>query len=155
MEHNHDQAVHDQWEWNRGPLGRLVKIAYISLRREVEAMLRPLGLTHTQWSTLGILYHFPGLTNADLETILHIERPSVTSLINGMERKGWVTRKANPKDARSKLIYLTENGKALAESTMHFGRLVDQKVLRGFTEEEKLLLRKLLEKLIRETGAEP
>ena len=148
-----DQTALDKWEWNRGPIGRMVKIAYISLRRQVEAMLRPLGLTHTQWSALGILYHFPGLTNSDLETMLHIERPSVTSLINGMEDKGWVVRKENPKDARSKLIFLTESGKALAESTLHFARLVDEKALRHFSEEEKMMLRKLLEKLIQHTNS--
>jgi len=151
MEPIHD--VHGKWEWNRGPIGRLVKIAHVSLRREMESLLRPLGMTHTQWSALGVLYYYPGLTNSELETILLIERPSVTSLINGMEGKGWVMRKDNPKDARSKLIYLTDSGKALAESTRHFAQLVDEKALRHFTDDEVTTLRKLLEKLIEQTGA--
>jgi len=138
------------WIWNRGPVGRLLKIAHIAMRRELEALTRQAGLTATQWSALGVLYHFPGVTNADLETILSIERPSVTSLIQGMERKGWVVRREHPTDARSRQIFLTDEGKKLAEETLHFAETVDRKALRNFSGEEESLFRALLEKLIQD-----
>lgn len=139
------------WEWNRGPVGRLLKIAYLSLRKELEAMTRREGMTPTQWSALGVLYHYPGLTNADLEHFLHIERPSVTSLINGMEAKGWVERKDHPKDARSKCLFLTPEGLALARDTRHFAEDIERKVFSGFSREEVATLRALLEKIIKST----
>lgn len=139
------------WEWERGPIGRLLKIAYTTLRRELERMTRQAGLTQAQWSALGILYHFPGSTNSDLERILLIERPSVTSLIKGMERRGWVARKDDPQDARSKRFYLTESGKALAEETRSLAELADRHVLGALTDDERAQLRKLLEKVIRST----
>lgn len=139
------------WEWDRGPTGRLVKIVYTALRRELERLARQAGLTAAQWSALGVLYHFPGATNADLEAILLIERPSVTSLIQGMEQKGWVVRVDDPEDGRSKRIYLTESGKTLAEQTRSFADAADGSVLGALTGDERAELRRLLEKVIRST----
>jgi len=137
------------WEWNRGPIGRLLKIAYLAMRKELEVMTRQAGMTSTQWSALGVLYHYPGLTNADLEHFLHIERPSVTSLINGMEARGWVERKDHPKDARSKQLFLTPEGRALARDTRHFAEAVEEKMLGRFSPDEIAALRVLLEKIIK------
>jgi|GEM_PF-415503 len=141
------------WEWERCPTGRLLKIAYTALRREFEGMTRKAGLTQAQWSALGILYHFPGATNSDLEAILLIERPSVTSLLKGMERNGWVVHRENPDDARSKRFYLTQSGKALAEKTRSLAELVDQRVFHALTDEERAELRRLLAKVIRSAAA--
>lgn len=145
------QGAGVKWEWDRGPTGRLVKIVYTALRRELERLAREAGLTASQWSALGVLYHFPGCTNSDLEAILLIERPSVTSLIQGMEKKGWVLRAADAQDGRAKRIYLTESGKALAEQTRSFAELADRKVLGALDEAEREELRRLLAKVIRST----
>ena len=138
-----------RWEWERGPTSRLVKIVYTMLRRELERMTRQAGLTQAQWSALGVLYHCPGATNSDLESILLIERPSVTSLIKGMERKGWVVRKDNPEDARSKRFFLTEKGRMLAESTRSMADRADEAVLAALSDDERSQLRRLLEKVVR------
>jgi len=143
----HESPV--RWEWERGPTSRLVKIVYTMLRRELERMTRQAGLTQAQWSALGVLYHFPGATNSDLESILLIERPSVTSLIKGMERKGWVVRKDNPEDARSKRFFLTEKGRMLAESTRSMADRADEAVLAALSDDERSQLRRLLEKVVR------
>ncbi len=73
-------------------------MGYITLRKDVEEMLKPLGLTHTQWSALRIIRQFPGITSSQIEPILMIERPSVTSLMNGLEKKGLIVRKDHPED---------------------------------------------------------
>ncbi|UUZ82281.1 MarR family transcriptional regulator [Paenibacillus sp. P26] len=135
------------WEWNKGPIGRLVKVCYIALRREMEELLRPEGLTHTQWSALGIIYHDPGITSSELEHILMIERPSVTSLINGMVKKGWAVRKDHPEDARYKRIFLTEEGLELAARTQHFAQMVEDRVKESMPAAELETLKALLVQL--------
>lgn len=137
------------WEWNSGPIGRLVKVAYITLRREIEEQLKPIGLTHTQWSALGIINYFPGITSSELELILMIERPSVTSLINGLVKKGLVIRRDHPDDARYKQIFLTEEGESLAIQTQHFTKLVEDKVKDGLSPEEFEMLKTLLVKTVK------
>lgn len=139
---------HTEWQWDQGPIGRLVKTSYITLRREIEQMLRPTGLTHTQWSALGVILHYPGITPSQLEQILMIERPSVTSLMNGLESRGLIVRRSSPEDGRSKQIFLTDAGKKLAEETQHFAVVLEERVKRGMTEEEFETLKALLIKLV-------
>ena len=126
----------------------MVKTGYISLRREMEELLRPLGLTHTQWSALGVIRHFPGISPSQLEPILMIERPSVTSLLNGLTSKGWIIRKDHPKDGRYKLIYLTDAGMKLAEETQHFTSVVEERIKEGMTADEFESLKALLVKMV-------
>lgn len=137
-----------EWQWDNGPIGRLVKVGYITLRREVEELLRPLGLTHTQWSALGIIRHYPGISPSQLEPILMIERPSVTSLLNGLAGKGFIIRKDHPQDGRSKQIYLTDTGLRLAEETQHFTTIVEERVQGGMTADEFETLKGLLVKMV-------
>ncbi len=137
-----------EWKWQDGPIGRLMKMGYITLRKDVEEMLKPLGLTHTQWSALRIIRQFPGITSSQIEPILMIERPSVTSLMNGLEKKGLIVRKDHPEDGRFKLIYLTDEGVRTADETERFAADVENKVKAGLTPEEFDSLKKLLVKMV-------
>ncbi|MBS4196705.1 MarR family winged helix-turn-helix transcriptional regulator [Lederbergia citri] len=136
------------WEWDQGPIGRMVKAANITLRREIEEQLKGTGLTHTQWSALGILHYFPGITSSELELILMIERPSVTSLMNGLEKKKLIIRKSHPEDARYKQIFLTEEGEKVAIETKQISYIVENQILEGFSAEEFEIFKKLLIKLV-------
>lgn len=142
------EKEHEHWQWDKGPIGRLVKTGYITLRREVEELLRPLGITHTQWSALSVIRQFPGITPSQLEHILMIERPSVTSLMNGLEARDFIVRKNHPQDGRSKQIYLTDAGLKMAEETQHFTFDVEERVKEGMTRDEFESLKSLLVKMI-------
>ncbi|MFC5470899.1 MarR family winged helix-turn-helix transcriptional regulator [Cohnella suwonensis] len=142
------ESEHENWQWDKGPIGRLIKTGYITLRREVEELLRPLGLTHTQWSALSVIRQFPGISPSQLEPILMIERPSVTSLLNGLASKGFIIRKDHPQDGRYKLIYLTDTGLKLAEETQHFTTVVEERVKGGMTADEFDSLKALLVKMV-------
>jgi len=98
-------------------LGHWVKLAWVTMRREMDDSLREAGLTVPQWRALGILLHKPGATHSELVRQLEIEAPSVTSLVNGMQRKGWVRQERSTTDARAKRLYLTAAGsRILAEA---------------------------------------
>lgn len=136
------------WQRDEGPIGRLVKTGYITLRRELEQLLRSSGLSQTQWSALGIIRHYPGITSSQLEHILMIERPSVTSLMNGMAKKGLIVRKDHPEDGRYKQIFLTDAGMKVEEETRQYAFEVEQYVKQGMTEAEFETLRVLLIKMV-------
>ena len=136
------------WQWDKGPIGRLMKTGYITLRRELEEMLKPTGLTHAQWSALGVIRHYPGITSSELEHILMVERPSVTSLMNGLADKGLIVRKDHPADGRSKQIFLTDAGEKLAEETQQFAFVIEERVKQGMTEAEFETLKTLLVKMV-------
>ncbi|WP_432882517.1 MarR family winged helix-turn-helix transcriptional regulator [Kribbella sp. CA-245084] len=74
---------------------------------------RPLGLTPQQAHLLCVLITGPlGMT--ELSRILSIERSSLTSMVDRLERRDLVARVANPADRRACRIELTADGKDLA-----------------------------------------
>jgi DNA-binding MarR family transcriptional regulator len=137
-----------EWIEEQGPIGRLVKHAHISLRRELEERLRETGLTHAQWSALTVIRWHGGISPSELEHILLVERPSVTSLINGMEKRGLVIRKARPDDARYRQLFLTPEGERLADETASFTREIESRIREAMGERDFAELRRLLRTMI-------
>jgi DNA-binding MarR family transcriptional regulator len=74
---------------------------------------RPLGLTPQQAHLLCVLLAGPrGMT--DLSRILSIERSSLTSMVDRLERRSLVARVDHPTDRRACRIELTDDGRSLA-----------------------------------------
>ena len=131
-------------EWDGETLGHCVKLAFSAMRREMEASLRKSGLTITQWRALGVILHQPGATHSDLMRQLEIEAPSVTSLVNGMERRGWVKRTRSVADARVKRLSLTSRGrKMIAEAGEAMGPIEDR-MAATLSVDEQATLKRLL-----------
>ncbi|WP_028610192.1 MarR family winged helix-turn-helix transcriptional regulator [Paenibacillus harenae] len=126
----------------------LIKLVYLTVRREIETALRPIGLTPQQSQSLHLLALTPGATNADLERLLFIDKSSVTSLINGMEKRGWVIRREHARDARVKQIFLTDKGRemydASAEAVKRAKIGANEQLTQAESETLRVLLRKIL-----------
>ncbi|UFJ40318.1 MarR family transcriptional regulator [Brevibacillus humidisoli] len=136
------------WQERGGLTGHWLKRAYLVMRRQLEGELRQLGLTHPQWAALGQLYYRPGMTHSQLEDALMIEAPSVTSLINGMEKKGWVKRRQHPEDARIKQIFITEAGKKVIEPALRLGEAGEEQLRQVIPAEELEQVKKTLRKIV-------
>jgi DNA-binding MarR family transcriptional regulator len=132
-------------------LSHWLKLASMTMRRENEACLRKSGMTLTQWRALGVLLHEPGATHSDLMRHLEIEAPSVTSLVNGMERKGWVKRTRSTADARVKRLSLTPRGRRLIEDAREAMEPIEKRMSATLSASDqatlKLLLRTMVEGL--------
>ncbi|MEX2081105.1 MAG: MarR family transcriptional regulator [Dehalococcoidia bacterium] len=68
------------------------------------------GLTVTQLRLLGFLYQEPGLSNAELADRLYVTRPSVSALLERLERGGFIRREMAENDRRAIRIWLTQDG---------------------------------------------
>jgi len=82
-----------------------------------------------QYSVLLIVEANPGRSQAAVGETLGIERARLARMLHELERRQWVTRRANGSDARSHSLYLTADGeKALARikslAEKHEARLV-------------------------------
>ncbi len=130
-------------------LSHWVKLAFMTMRREMESSLRDHGLTLTQWRALGALVRAPGATHSDLVKQLEIEAPSVTSLVNGMERKGWVRQERSAADARVKRLFLTSRGRHLVETTRVACSPVERRMEASLPDLQRASLKRLLQDMIR------
>ncbi len=74
------------------------------------------NLTVTQLRLLGHLAEQEGLSNAELAERLYVTRPSVSALLERLERGGFIRREVAPNDRRSICIWLEPRGRAVVES---------------------------------------
>ena len=86
------------------------------LAKEGDRLLRPMGLTDSQFNVLMLLrYQTEGgaISQTQLGRMLLVNRSNVTGLIDRMEESGWVRRIPESGDRRIKLVELTANGRRL------------------------------------------
>ncbi len=74
------------------------------------------NLTVTQLRLLGHLLEQEGLSNAELADRLYVTRPSVSALLERLERGGFIRREVSQSDRRGICIRLEPRGRAAVES---------------------------------------
>jgi len=94
---------------------RQLTLAAALSRRHAERLLLPLGLTVAEYTLLRIVRNTPGIAAKEAQGRLYATAPSVAQLVKSVERKGFIRRSVNGKDARIQHIDLTAKGKSLAD----------------------------------------
>jgi DNA-binding MarR family transcriptional regulator len=94
----------------------VMRVQQIMLR-DVEAVLKPLGLTFARYEVLMLLSfsRAGALPVGKVGERLQVHPASVTNAVDRLERDGYVRRAANPTDGRGVLAEVTDAGRALAE----------------------------------------
>ena len=67
---------------------------------------------------------------------LMLENPTVTGLIDRLEKSGYVKRSDHPDDRRVYLIYLTEKGKKVANKALPIVKRLNEQIKEGYSKEE-------------------
>lgn len=111
-------------------VARLMRVAYDRRARE-------LGLTRSQWWVLNHLYFNEGITQSAFADILDIEKPTLGRLLDRLEDKGWLERRADPSDRRAKRVYLTGNVRGLMRTLRRLAADLRTSALEGLDEPER------------------
>lgn len=83
-------------------------------RMAVDRKLEPMGLSQAQWRPLMTLYSAGHpMTQVELASLLGIEAPTLVRLLDRLERKSWIERRAHEGDRRARLVTLTDRATAL------------------------------------------
>ena len=91
---------------------------YNLLMRELERLLKPLGLTLSRFEVLLLLSFTRGnaLPVMRLRDLLMIHGSSATYLVDRLADAGWVAREADPGDRRVSIVRLTDAGAEMVEA---------------------------------------
>ena len=84
-----------------------------ALARRFDEAFRPLGLTSGQFSMLMALNRPEPPPLGPVAELLAMDRTTLTANLKPLERKGLIRSLPNPRDKRSRLLHLTDEGKAL------------------------------------------
>ncbi len=122
------------------------------LDRVMQPYFGRFGLSRSQWGVLRTLHRneaagFPGLRLTDLGDRLLVRSPSVTGLIDRLQRLGYVVRFSTASDLRGKEVRLTQSGRSLVERILQGHGAQIASVMAGLSIPDQVQLRRLLEQL--------
>ena len=107
-----------------------------------------LNITTEQWTVLSCLWKEDRVTQQELCDLTRKDKPSMTRLIDNLERSKLVVRVPHATDRRVNLIHLTQYGASLREKVTSIVQGVVDKALADVSEEEVALSRKVLNRII-------
>lgn len=119
-------------------------------RKAADDWVRERGLTMEQGFTLGFLVDNPGAIQRDVAKMSRTSAASVSSLLQGLERRGLVERRSEPGDERSKRVYATDAGRELVSGFDEAMESADETILAPLGEPERTALRDLLLTIVAE-----
>jgi len=131
-------------------LGFWVSRVYLAARAELYRRFKAHGveITPEQWMVLVRLWQAEGLTQTDLASRTFRDLPTMSRIVATMERTGLVSRKADPEDARARLVYLTPLGRSLRKSLVGEARSMVDSMLHGISEADLAKTRKTLQRVL-------
>jgi DNA-binding MarR family transcriptional regulator len=111
-----------------GAVTSIMRVQQILLAR-LNDVLRPFDLTFPRYEALMLLYYsrHGALPLGKMGDRLQVHRTSVTNIVDGLEKSGFVTREPHERDRRTTLANITGAGRrTAAEATailneLHFG----------------------------------
>ena len=101
-------------------------------------------VTPIQGMLLFFLQKNDGLNLTQISQGLMLENPTVTGLIDRLEKLGYVKRSDHPNDRRVYLVHLTEKGKKVANKALPIVKRLNERIKEGYSKEEIENFKKVL-----------
>ena len=106
-----------------------------------------LGICPSDFGVLEILLHKGDLPVNDIGKKMVLTSGSITSAVDRVEGKGFVTRKDHPSDRRVKVVSLTVKGKKFIKEAFANHKKAIEKAVAPLSTTERTTLTKLLRKI--------
>ena len=130
-----------------------------AIRRHMES--RVLAADRLSWTSfvgLWVLWVWGEMEAREFAAAVGISRPTATGVMSTLERRGYVTRRKDPKDGRMVIVELTRAGRATIETLFPKFNDEESAVAAHLSDEEQDNLAAMLRSLLRSVtggGADP
>jgi MarR family transcriptional regulator, 2-MHQ and catechol-resistance regulon repressor len=121
--------------------------AYRAVSDQVNKSIQSYGLNPTEFAVLELLYHKGDQPLQQIGGKILLASGSITYVVDKLEQKGLIVRKACEKDRRVTYASITEKGKQFIENVFPEHEQTIHQIVSGLTVEEKEQLIELLKKL--------
>jgi DNA-binding MarR family transcriptional regulator len=131
-----------------GYLSYLLSRASHVVARQFHTTVHDAGLSALEWRVLATLSDGDGMPIGDLAREVLAQQPTLTKLVQRMEKAGWVRRGEDPADARRTLVFETAQGRSAVAHLLTRAKTHEAHLLSGFSERDVTALKKILKALI-------
>lgn len=125
----------------------LIMANHLIIQKRLFSMIKDTELSLGQPKILDYLREHNGSIQKDISAACNIEQASLTSVLNGMEKKGLIVRKMQDGNRRSLYVYMTEKGSELARRIASEFEKIESSAMEDFSDKDKETLITLLSKM--------
>ena len=137
-------------------LGHYLRILHCSTDQTMTNALASMDLTAAQGHIMGFISHRSHPPCArDIEEAFQLSHPTVSGILSRLEQKEFIEMRPDALDRRCKRIYIREKGLEVDEIMHQTVRSTEERMVQGFTEEEKAQFTDLLCRAIDNMGGNP
>jgi DNA-binding MarR family transcriptional regulator len=137
-------------QFKRGELYSVINgMASTAVARRLQKNFRLAGLEITieQWSVLDHLWKQDGLSQQELCNRTFRDKPSITRLLDNLEKQKLVKRMPSKDDRRINLVCLTESAKLLQDKTIELANQTMDEALIGVNKNEIEIVKQVFQKV--------
>ncbi len=116
-------------------------------RSYMRSQLEQFGLYRGQPKMLYVLSKNDGLTKKELAERFDVAAPTITKMVERLEKKKFVYTKKDDKDRRITRVYICKHGKSVVKDLMDFNDQTTDMVFKGMSDDEVDTLHFLLSKV--------
>lgn len=133
--------------------GPRLKALHFRNDQAITDALSEMELTSAQGQILGFLALRPEPPcPRDLEDAFHLSHPTVSGLLNRLEKKEFICLRPDQQDRRCKRIFLLPRGEACCQRMYQTIQSIEAQMVQGFTEAERESFSRLLDRAIQNMG---
>lgn len=131
------------------PLARLLGLALDNLSRQLQERIRERGFTDQRMAHNAVFAHVPpeGITLAELARRAGMTKQAMSELVGDLETKGYLTRRPDDRDKRTKVIELSDRGWAAVHTALAVFEEIERDLERELGASRLKALRSTLETL--------
>ena len=133
-----------QCDMNKVPVLGLIGMVSHRAMNTAKGMYQEFDLNRSQASVLFMLHQRDSMSQKELAAQLDVTAPSITSMIQKMEREKYIAREPDQHDQRVMRLTLTEKGKSCIQAVKDVADRMEEILFQGMSLEEKLLFRRLM-----------
>jgi DNA-binding MarR family transcriptional regulator len=137
-------------------IGLLLRLVYQHYARDIDAALSGAGFADIRPAAANV---FPfvrpqGITVSEPAELAQVRKQTMVQAVDQLERTGYVERRPNPRDRRSRLVVLTKRGASVPPITHAAAERVEQRRAEKTSPDQLEALRKSLLQLLAALGSE-
>ena len=102
------------------------------------------GLVLREYIVLSALHKTPGLTQGDLGKALSLDKTTLMSQLDRLERRRLLVRHSDPRDRRLRIPVITEEGESLRTKVAADSAAAEAAALSSFDQDQVQSLRRIL-----------
>src|SRR5215212_11127946 len=137
-------------------IGLLLRLLYQHYSEDIHAALREAGFGDIRPAHSNVFPFVPpdGITVSELAGLARVRKQTMAQAVEELERMDYVERRPNPRDRRSRLVFLTDRGASVKPVTHATASRVEERWAQLTSPEELEALRTSLLHLLTELRAQ-